>query len=61
TVVLFGTYLAIVVWGLFLGQFHDSVAAYNSQAAMVLMILLIVIIIVGNLLHRTLHENNDKN
>ena len=60
TVVLSGTYLAIVAWALFLRRFHDSVAAYSSQAAMVLMVLLIVIIIVGALLHRTLNENKDK-
>jgi uncharacterized membrane protein len=59
-VVVSGSCLAIAVWGLFLGRFHDSVAAYSSQAAMVLMVLLIVIIIVGTLLHRTLRENKDK-
>ena len=60
TVVLSGTYLAILAWGLFLSRFHDSVAAYSSQAAMVLMVLLIVIIVVGSLLHGTLRENKDK-
>lgn len=56
-VVLCGTYLAILAWGLFLSCFHDSVAAYSSQAAMVLMVLLIVIIVAGSLLHGTLREN----
>ena len=60
TVVLSGTYLAIVAWAFFLRRFRDSVAAYSSQAAMVRMVLLIVIIIAGSLLHRTLHENKDK-
>ena len=60
TIVLSGTYLAIVAWALFLRRFHDSVATYSSQAAMVLMILLIVIIVAGSLLHRTLGENKDK-
>ncbi len=60
TVVLSGTYLAILAWAFFLRRFHDSVAAYRSQAAMVLMVLLIVIIIAGSLMHRTLHENKDK-
>ena len=55
-VVLAGTYLAILAWGLFLNRF----ATYSSQAAMVLMILLIVIIIAGSLLHGTLRENKDK-
>ena len=60
-VVLSGTYLAILAWGLFLSRFRDSVAAYSSQAAMVLMIFLIVIIIAGALLHGTLSENKNKN
>jgi uncharacterized membrane protein len=60
TVVLSGTYLAILAWGLFLSRFRDGVGAYSSQAAMVLMILLIVIIVVGSLLHGTLHENKHK-
>ncbi len=60
TVVVSGSCLAIFVWGLFLGRFHDSVATYSSQAAMMLMVLLIVIIIVGTLLHGTLHENKHK-
>jgi len=56
-VVLSGTYLAILVWGLFLNRF----AAYSSQAAMVLMVFLIVIIIAGSLLHGTLRENRKNN
>ncbi|MHC4435365.1 MAG: small multi-drug export protein [Planctomycetota bacterium] len=62
TVVLSGTYLAILAWALalFLRRFHDSVAAYSSQAAMVLMVLLIVVIIAGTLLHKTLHENKNR-
>jgi len=60
TIVLSGTYLAIVAWALFLRRFHDSVATYSSQAAMVLMILLIVVIVAGSVLHRTLGENKDK-
>jgi uncharacterized membrane protein len=60
TVVLSGTYLAILAWAFFLRRFHDSVAAYSSQAAMVLMVLLIVVIIAGTLLHRTLHENKNR-
>jgi uncharacterized membrane protein len=61
TVVLSGTYLAIVAWAFFLRRFRDSVAAYSSQAAMVLMIFLIVITIAGSLLHTTLRENKNKN
>lgn len=55
-VVLAGTYLAILAWGLFMNRF----ATYSSQAAMVLMILLIVIVVAGSLLHGTLRENKNK-
>jgi uncharacterized membrane protein len=60
TVVLTGTYAAIFGWAFFLRQFHDRVASYSSYAAMVIMALLVIIIIVGQLLHRTLHENKNK-
>jgi uncharacterized membrane protein len=60
SVVLAGTYLAIFGWAFFLRQLHDHVASYSSYATMVLVALLIIIIIVGNLLHRTLHKDNNK-
>jgi uncharacterized membrane protein len=60
TVVLTGTYAAIFGWAFFLRQFHDRVASYSSYATMVIMALLVIIIIVGQLLHRTLHENKNK-
>ena len=60
TVVLAGTYMAIVGWAFFLRQLHEQVASYSSYAAMILMILLIVVIILGHLLHRTLHNNRNK-
>ena len=60
TVVLAGTYVAILGWAFFLRQFHDRVASYSSYATMVLIALLIIIIIVGHRLHRTLQENKNK-
>jgi uncharacterized membrane protein len=60
TVVLAGTYAAILGWAFFLKQFHDRVSSYNSYAAMILMALLVIIIIVGHLLYRTLHEHKHK-
>ncbi len=60
TVVLSGTYVAIIGWAVFLRQFHDRVASYSSYATIALLILLFIIIIVGHLLHRTLHENRNK-
>jgi uncharacterized membrane protein len=60
TVVLAGTYVAIVCWAFVLRQFHKQVASYSSYAAMVLMALLIFAIIMGHLLYRTFHENKNK-
>ncbi|MGD8499793.1 MAG: small multi-drug export protein [Phycisphaerales bacterium] len=60
TVVLAGTYVAIIGWAFFLRQLHDQVASYSSYAAMVLMVLLIVIAAVGHLLHRAIQENRNK-
>jgi uncharacterized membrane protein len=58
TVVLAGTYVAILGWAFFLRQLHESVAHYSSYATMVLLALLVIIIFVGHLLHRTLSKNN---
>ena len=60
TVVLAGTYVAIIGWSLFLGRLHESVASYSSYATMVLIGLLVIIVFVGHLLHRTLSRNNKK-
>ena len=57
TVVLSGTYVAIIGWAIFLRQIHKSVASYSSYAAMVLMAMLVIIFITANLLHKTLKEN----
>jgi uncharacterized membrane protein len=60
TIVLAGTYAAILGWAFFLKRFHDRVASYSSYAAMVLMGLLVIIIILGHLMYRTLHEHKNK-
>ena len=60
TVVLAGTYVAIVGWAFLLRHFHKQVTSYSSYAAMVLIALLIFIIIVGHFLYRTIHENKNK-
>ena len=60
TVVLTGTYVAIVGWAFLLRHFHKQVASYSSYAAMVLTALLIFVIIVGHLIYRTLHNNKNK-
>jgi len=57
SVVLAGTYVAILCWALFLRELHARVSAYDPYAAMVLVVLLIVVIAVGHLLRRTLGEN----
>ena len=60
TIVLAGTYVAILGWACFLKRFHDRVASYSSYAAMVMMALLVIIIILGHLMYRTLHEHKNK-
>jgi uncharacterized membrane protein len=50
TVVLAGTYTAILCWAFFLRRLHQQVASYSPYAAMTLMALLVVIIIAGHLL-----------
>lgn len=57
TVVLAGTYVAILGWAFFLRQLHERVASYSSYATMVLLALLVIIIVVGHLLHRTLRKD----
>lgn len=60
TVVLAGTYAAIIGWAFVLRQFYKQVASYSSYAAMVIIALLVFITIVGQLLYRTFHENKNK-
>jgi len=60
TVVLAGTYVAIVAWAFFLRELHERVAAYDPYAAMALVMLLIVIILAGHLLRHTLGETKRK-
>ena len=60
TVVLAGTYAAIIGWAFVLRQFHKQVASYSSYAAMVIMAIVIFIIIVGHLFYRTFRENKNK-
>ena len=59
-VVLAGTYVAILGWAFFMRRLNERVASYSSYAGVVILALLIVIIVIGNLLHRTLHENKNK-
>lgn len=60
SVVLAGTYVAILGWAFFLKHFHDKTAQYSSYAAMVLMVLLVAMFFLGHLLHKTLWENRKK-
>jgi uncharacterized membrane protein len=57
TVVLAGTYVAILAWAFFLRRIHDQAASYSSYAPMILMGLLLVIIAGGHFLNRTLNGN----
>jgi uncharacterized membrane protein len=60
SVVLAGTYAAIIGWAFVLREFYKQVASYSSYAAMVLIALLVFIFVVGHLLYRTFHENKDE-
>lgn len=57
SVVLCGTYTAILGWGLFL----KHLSSYNSYTALVLLIILIVLVVIGHLLHRTIQESKSRN
>ena len=59
-VVLGGTYIAILVWGFLLMEFHDKAASFSSYAAMTLMMMLVVIIIIGHFLQKTIRNNKRK-
>lgn len=52
TVVLSGTFVAMLGWAVILRTFHDHLAAYSPYAPLVLVAVLIIIIIGGNILHR---------
>ncbi len=60
SVVLAGTYVAIIGWALLLHEFHERVASYSSYAAIILMVLLLFIIIVGHFLHKSSIKNKSK-
>lgn len=61
TVVLTGTYVAILGWAILLHTLHQQIAEYSPYAAMVLMAIIIVIIIIGHLLSQAIQENKKKN
>jgi uncharacterized membrane protein len=52
TVVLGGTYLAIVCWSLFLGELHARVAVYGPLSSLLLVIIVILLVIGGHFLQR---------
>jgi uncharacterized membrane protein len=60
TVVLGGTYAAVLGWAFFLRHFHEKTSAYSSYAAMILMLLLVAVFFLGHLLHRTLQNGRRK-
>ncbi|MBN1360665.1 MAG: small multi-drug export protein [Sedimentisphaerales bacterium] len=60
TVVLAGTYVAILGWALFLREVHTRVFSSNPYAAMALVVFLIVLVVVGYILRRARRENRHK-
>ncbi len=53
TVVLSGTYMAIVCWSILLRELHKRVAAYNPYVPMIMLAAIIAIVILGNILHKS--------
>jgi len=60
SVVLAGTYVAILGWAFFLRTIHEQIASYSSHAAIILMVIIIGIIIIGHLMYRSQQENKNK-
>ena len=58
SIVLTGTYLAMVVWAILLRELHDKVAEYSAFGPMILVIVIILVVMAGYLLHR--HERSGK-
>lgn len=56
TVVLSGTFIAMLGWAVVLRAFHDQLATYSPYAPLVMVALLIVIIIGGHMLHQIYHK-----
>jgi uncharacterized membrane protein len=56
TVVLSGTFLAMLGWAVLLRAFHEQLATYSPYAPLVMVALLITIIIVGHMLHQFPHK-----
>jgi uncharacterized membrane protein len=56
TVVLSGTFLAMLGWAVLLRAFHQQLATYSPYAPLVMVALLIVIIIGGHVLHQLYHK-----
>jgi uncharacterized membrane protein len=56
TVVLSGTFLAMLGWAVLLKAFHEQLATYSPYAPLVMVALLIIIIIGGHILHQLQHK-----
>jgi len=56
TVVLSGTFLAMLGWAVLLRAFHSQLATYSPYAPLVMVALLIIIIIGGHMLHQLRHK-----
>ncbi len=56
TVVLSGTFLAMLGWAVLLKAFHQQLATYSPYAPLVMVAFLIIIIIGGHILHQLYHK-----
>jgi uncharacterized membrane protein len=56
TVVLSGTFLAMIGWAVLLKAFHQQLATYSPYAPLVMVAALIIIILVGHMMHQLHHK-----
>ena len=60
SVVLAGTYLAIICWGIFLRGISERIAAYSTFAPIILVAVVILIVLVSRMLHNMHREDNHR-
>ncbi len=59
TVVLTGTYVAILGWAFFLREFQERLAAYGSYAGVAIVVALVCVFIVMQRVHRKINGNRN--
>ncbi len=60
TIVLAGTYIAILCWAFFMHTVHQQIAGYGPLAGMILILIIILIIILGFLISKVRQKKKKK-